>query len=247
MATLIPRSSPLVQQCCKNASTSSPSLTSPLNQESRRLQSTYRRQVIRNHVPPAPGFLPKRQDTGGRSSQSQSHVVFNPPASAPNVYHTPMKFLPQADRRRQLYESAQQSLYAHQPSRTQPSPITKPGTHLHEQTTTLPSSMTPQLPLNNKNLPSLVGTPTPKKYHLGEAEIAEIRRLRQEDPFKWTRLALAEKFNCSQFFVSLVQKSPVAAAKHARDLVDAKKQWGQRKTMAREDRSRRKALWGRDA
>jgi hypothetical protein len=91
-----------------------------------------------------------------------------------------------------------------------------------------------------------IRTPYEKKYHLGQAEIDEIRRLRAEDPRKWTRVALAEKFECSQFFVSLCCTSPIMAKENEEKLAETKRKWGRRKTEAREDRQTRKVLWGRD-
>jgi hypothetical protein len=35
-------------------------------------------------------------------SAQQDHIIFNPPSSAPSVFHTPLKFLPKDDKRRQL-------------------------------------------------------------------------------------------------------------------------------------------------
>lgn len=85
-----------------------------------------------------------------------------------------------------------------------------------------------------------------KKYHLGAEEIAEIRRLREEDPRQWTRERLAEKFECSQFFVSLCAAAPAVKEQRERELEAVKRRWGRRKTEAREDRQTRKAAWGRD-
>lgn len=74
-----------------------------------------------------------------------------------------------------------------------------------------------------------------------------MRALRAQDPDKWTRARLAEKFGCSQFFVGMVAKAPEKAEKVAREHEDARARWGRIRREAREDRGRRKALWGRDA
>jgi hypothetical protein len=92
-----------------------------------------------------------------------------------------------------------------------------------------------------------VRQPYEKTYHLTEADVAEIRRLRKEDPEQWTRVRLAEKFGCSQFFVGMVAKAPEKAAAVEKQHEDARRKWGQRRREAREDRGRRKVLWGRDA
>lgn len=90
-----------------------------------------------------------------------------------------------------------------------------------------------------------------KKYHLGPAQIEEIRTLRQSDPWKWTRKALAEKFECSQFFVGMVGElvSPAGVEKKASEeqkLEELRARWGRRKKIAREDRGRRRELWYQD-
>lgn len=86
-----------------------------------------------------------------------------------------------------------------------------------------------------------------KKYHLTQEQIDEIRRLRAEDPRMWTRVRLAEKFECSQFFVSLCCVAPEIKAEREKELEQIKKKWGRRKREAREDRQTRKAGWGKDA
>jgi hypothetical protein len=80
---------------------------------------------------------------------------------------------------------------------------------------------------------------------LTDADIAEIRRLRTEDPYTWTRWRLAEKFGCSDFFVGLVVKAPAKAVEVETAHEAARDRWGNRKRMANEDRQRRKADWGR--
>lgn len=70
--------------------------------------------------------------------------------------------------------------------------------------------------------------------------------MRTEDPRTWTRMRLAEKFGCSQFFVSLCAQAPKVAEERKRELEEIKKRWGRAKTEAREDRQRRKELWGRE-
>ena len=143
------------------------------------------------------------------------HIVFNPPSSAPSVYHTPVAFLPPNDPRRKLL--AQSYLHANPYGQSY------------------------------KRLPPPVRVTQPKKYHLGPEEIEEIRRLRAEDPFVNTRKKLAERFQCSQLFVGMICE----ASKERKDqqkqiLANAKAKWGRRKKEAREDRAKRRELWGRD-
>ncbi|MCJ1468219.1 hypothetical protein MMC07_006847 [Pseudocyphellaria aurata] len=144
------------------------------------------------------------------------HIVFNPPSSAPSVYHTPAAFLPPSDPRRQLLaESFSHANPYDDPNRELPPPARR--------------------------------LPQEKRYHLREEEIAEIRRLRTLDPNVWTRKKLAEKFDCSQFFVGMVvQASKEKKEKEKQILESVKEKWGRRKRYAREDRRKRRELWERD-
>jgi hypothetical protein len=205
---------------------SQPSLT-PLTQC--RHESTTRRHRKLLTLPEAPSYT---------SNKSEPTLIFNPPSSAPSVYHTPLKFLPKEDKRRNLYTAAlhRSTTAAH---RLQESHITAPGTPLHT------SSHLPPRPTSR--LPSPVRDPYEKKYHLTDKEIAEIRQLRTEDPYTWTRVKLAEKFGCSQFFVGMVVKAKERAKEVEGAHEQMRRKWGQHRREAREDRGRRKEMWGRDA
>ncbi|KAL8645801.1 MAG: hypothetical protein Q9226_007136 [Calogaya cf. arnoldii] len=99
----------------------------------------------------------------------------------------------------------------------------------------------------NKRLPPPIQKPTEKRYHLKEDEIAEIRRLRQKDPDTWTRKKLAQKFDCSEFFVSMVCEATQEKKQRQQMALDEiKARWGKRRTYAREDRQKRRVLWNRD-
>ncbi|KAL8782210.1 MAG: hypothetical protein Q9213_005576 [Squamulea squamosa] len=99
----------------------------------------------------------------------------------------------------------------------------------------------------NKRLPPPVQKPTEKRYHLKEEEIAELRQLRQKDPYTWSRKKLAQKFDCSEFFVSMIcEASQERKQQQQMALDDIKARWGKRRTYAREDRQKRRVLWGRD-
>ncbi|KAI9817026.1 MAG: hypothetical protein M1832_004743 [Thelocarpon impressellum] len=173
----------------------------------RRHESTFRRGTKRLRVKPEPSFL----KTG--SSPQQDHIVFNPPSSAPSVYHTPSIFLPKDDRRRDLAAVAY-------PSKTSAA---------------------------SKRLPPPVRKPYEKKYHLKEPEIAEIRRLRREDPVTWSREALAKKFECSSLFIGIVcEATKEHKEKQSRIIEAVKSRWGRKRRTAREDRGRRRETWGLD-
>ncbi|KKK17211.1 hypothetical protein P175DRAFT_0505339 [Aspergillus ochraceoroseus IBT 24754] len=66
--------------------------------ELRRSQSSYRRTKQRLRVKPDASF-------GSSSDTTQDHIIYNPPSSAPSVYHTPIKFLPANDIRKALRPS----------------------------------------------------------------------------------------------------------------------------------------------
>ncbi|KAJ4330124.1 hypothetical protein N0V87_010271 [Didymella glomerata] len=193
-----------------------------------RHESTARRHRKLLALPEAPSYT---------QSSSAPSLIFNPPSSAPSVYHTPLKFLPKDDKRRQMYAHAL-SASTSTALRHKTSFVAAPGTPLSS-----PSHLPPR---PSAALPAPVRTPYDKKYHLSEAQIAEIRQLRLGDPDKWTRVKLAEKFGCSQFFVGMVVKVPEKAARVEAEHQGMREKWGKRRREAREERERRKILWGRD-
>jgi hypothetical protein len=112
----------------------------------------------------------------------------------------------------------------------------------------LPDSLRPK-PQAQGPLPTPVRRVYEKKYHLTPQQVAEMRKLRAEDPKHWTRYRLAEKFECSRFFVGLVcmGEAPEVREDNLRKLEEVKAKWGPRKREAREMRGERRKLWGRDA
>ncbi|EMC92157.1 hypothetical protein BAUCODRAFT_38182 [Baudoinia panamericana UAMH 10762] len=194
-------------------------------QSCRRQESTYRRTRKALRVKPDPSFLPSKTET-------QDHIIFNPPSSAPSVYHTPSLFLPQDDPRRRVHTRA---------SSAGANPPSTPGiSRVPSATATVP-------PTKDRTLLPSVRPTYEKKYHVTPEQVEEIRRLRQEDPRQWTRVRLAERFECSQFFISLCCSAPEVKAEHDKALEEIKKKWGRRKAEAREARKERKKLWGMDA
>ena len=179
-----------------------------------RYESTTRRLRQRLRVKPDPSFA----DT----SPTQDHIIYNPPSSAPSVYHTPSKFLPKNDKRRQLLAST-----------TSSSPLAS-------SSTTSDSSDAP-------TLPPPVRMPVEKKYHLTAKDFTEIKRLRTEDPLKWSNIALARKFRCSTVLIPMICSAPKETKDlREKELDEIKRKWGPRKRTAREDRTRRRENWGRD-
>lgn len=224
------------------------------NVEFRRGEATYRRHIKKLSIPPAPSFGPQKPTKRVVDIPPSSHIIFNPPPSAPNVYHTPLKFLPKSDRRRQLYtNSAAPSLYnvaANSKTVHTPSPVAKPGTALHEIARTMPSTLLPRVPESDPMPPPLKRVDDDggeKKYHVTPEQVAEMQGLRREDHAKWTIDRLAERYGCSTLFVRICAKNWDAGRAHAERVEAVEARWGRKKMLARQDRRRRKDLWGRDA
>lgn len=70
------------------------------NVSAHRNDSTFQRTKKMLNIKPDPLFV------YSKNSPQQDHIIFNPPLSAPSVLHTPLKFLPKDDKRRQLIENA---------------------------------------------------------------------------------------------------------------------------------------------
>lgn len=188
---------------------------SVLNTTTKRHQSTYRRNKARLNIKPDPNFLPSK-------TEPHDHIIFNPPPSMPNVYHTPTIFLPKDDKRRLLQSPTTKSLLANTPTFT---------------------------PSGKERLPPPVRKPYEKRYHLTEKDLEEMRRLRTEDSMKWSVTKLARHFDCSLMFVCSVIEglAPGKIAMQAKVAEVVKSRWGTKRRVAREDRALRKEQWYRDA
>ena len=203
-----------------------------------------------------PRPAPSAAVTSKYRQPARDTVVFNPPPSAPSPYHTPAIFLPPNDPRRQLLarSHAYENPYAApamgiQSSSTQ-STIRSPPSAPASISTPSPASAdhTPVTTPPRAPLPPPVKRPRRKTYHLGAAEIAEIRRLRATDPFVWTRKKLAERFGCTEFFVGMCMPANQERMEwHERNLEAAKTRWGPKRRWARHERTQRRELWNRDA
>jgi hypothetical protein len=199
-------------------------------------------------MPEAPSMKTMKSD-----GPKTSHIVFNPPPSAPNVYHTPLKFLPQDDIRRKLFETGRsmynlQNAASSSPSASgQPrSPIAIPGTALHEIPHGFPSGLAPRAP-DDAPLPPPISAPYVPAAALTQAQVDEIRRLRLEDPAKWPLRRLARRFGCSYRLVAAIQVSREAHEREVREAEGQRERWSERRAKARVDRGRRRELWIRDA
>ncbi|POS83715.1 hypothetical protein EPUL_005141 [Erysiphe pulchra] len=164
----------------------------------------------RLNVKPDPSFL------NFDNSPQQDHIIFNPPQSAPSVFHTPLKFLPPNDKRIKLLSTtaAKHLNLGHSPSLVKLPPLMRP---------------------KEVNIP---------RGHLNAEAIAEIQNLNNKDPNTWTNRKLARKFNCSSEFVSVCLRHAGGDPSRRKAEVKAKwdfveSQWGPRRKKAREDRQKR--------
>ncbi|KXX76915.1 hypothetical protein MMYC01_208100 [Madurella mycetomatis] len=201
-----------------------PTLPSGTRQKS---SSARTRRALR--IPPHPSFLNSNLD----ARPTGDHIIFNPPASAPSVYHTPFKFLPKSDPRRRanlasaLFGSSTTIQYNN--TTTNSSSPESAGT----AAAAAPSSPGDLPVVNELDL-------HPTNHSVTKEDIEQMRALRLADPVTNSVQALAERFGCSKLFVMMCCQSP----REHRDKVKAqeeavKARWGPRRTAAREERRRR--------
>jgi len=79
-------------------------------------------------------------------------------------------------------------------------------------------------------------------------QIQEIKRLRREDPEKYSRARLARMFNCTSHFVAQVAALPPTQRKQFRKRRDEEHEavregWGERKSLIAEIRKKRREFW----
>lgn len=219
--------------CCRNALllSSSPSITSAASSQLRSLianglrgtrqKSTTSRTKRALNIPPHPSFLSSPEDVTNPAVASGSHIIFNPPSSTPSVYHTPFKFLPKTDPRRRANLTA--TLFA-------------------SSTTIKYNPSASDAVATVEKLPVLHPAP-PKTYHLTEADVQEMRRLRATDPVKNSVTALATRYKCPKIFVLMCCH---ASASHNEEMAAQRKaieaKWGPRKAAAVADRKRRRQM-----
>ena len=98
--------------------------------------------------------------------------------------------------------------------------------------------------ISHDDLPPPLRPIKQKLYHLTQEQIDEIRQLREQDPVKWTRKKLAEKFECSQFYIGII--APVSKERkiELEKEIDQKiEKMGWKKKFIRNERARRRELW----
>ncbi|KAI1402258.1 mitochondrial ribosomal protein subunit L20-domain-containing protein [Hypoxylon fuscum] len=192
------------------------STTTSISISQRRHQSSTSRTKRALKIAPHPSFLASPSG----SSAETSHVVYNPPSSVASVYHTPFKFLPRSDPRRQANLSQ----------------LLRTSADLSTSTATSTTQLPPELK-----------TPD-KQYNVTREQVDEMRALRAADPAQWSVLRLAQRFACAPYFVMMCCKAPADHRDQARARLDAvKARWGPIRTNAREERKKRKALLLKDA
>ncbi|KAH7340910.1 mitochondrial ribosomal protein subunit L20-domain-containing protein [Rhizoctonia solani] len=94
--------------------------------------------------------------------------------------------------------------------------------------------------------PELHPKPEIERPRLTQDQIEEIRRLRLSDPKNNSCQALAKQFNCTPIFVSMVAPLPKQKREELeKEQREAQKreQWGERKTLIREIRKKRRQFW----
>ncbi|KAK0387305.1 hypothetical protein NLU13_5618 [Sarocladium strictum] len=142
-------------------------------------------------------------------------IIYNPPSSQATPHHTPFLFLPRNDPRRDALKRMRASGLL-------PSPAIEPS-----------GQLAPELNYKRRS----------PKSHITAQDVAEMKRLRAEDPVTWSVNALAKKFECSTIFVKMAAP---ASEEHTQWLAEKlerrKARWGPMRSQAREDRKRREEM-----
>ncbi len=223
----------------------------------RRQQSTTSRTKKALKIAPHPSFL-----AAGPASPTANHVIFNPPSSAPSVYHTPFKFLPKSDPRRQANLS-QFLLQQYKEKREHERQRVK----LHQQSISSTSSTSTSTSTSTSSSDGGVGgegegagagagagdlpptltadeeVRTQPQRNVTREQVDEMRALRAEDPERWSVVRLARRFGCTNWFVMICCRAPAEHAESERVRKQAvRARWGPIRTHARDERGKRKAL-----
>ncbi|KAI0081581.1 hypothetical protein K474DRAFT_1249747 [Panus rudis PR-1116 ss-1] len=129
--------------------------------------------------------------------------------------------------------------FVHRPPPTAPSPFSY---------TVSPTSplLKPANPENNVLPPTVRKEKTVPR--MSDEDLERMRKLRAEDPRKWTTGRLAKEFNCTPRFVMMQARLPVAIKKELKRKRDAEHQearekWGEKKAFNHDVRQRRREFW----
>ncbi len=192
-----------------------------------RTAATRRRLKRALNIPPHPSFL-----ANAGSNPGVDTIVINPPSSAPSVFHTPFKFLPKEDPRRRANLA---SLFSSARTASTTIAYNDPNLHALSSASADPETSLPPR-FRTKNDAELL----PTRHHLTEADVAEMRRLRAEDPEINSVLALSRRFQCSKLFVLMCcQASTEHQQKRQAEKQSIIDRWGPRKQAAVNERRRR--------
>jgi hypothetical protein len=155
-------------------------------------------------ISPHPDFL--------TPTSGQNHIIFNPPSSAPSVYHTPFKFLPKSDPRRQANLS--QLLRS---SSDLPTPALPPPSRTTE-------TRQKQYNVTREQVEEM------RELRASDPAMWSVHELAKK--FQCTPL----------FVMMCCKASPEHKDKERQRLEAIKARWGTIRTKAREDRKKRKVL-----
>jgi len=127
--------------------------------------------------------------------------------------------------------------------------MSTPGTALRESPFTFPTGYASSV-ADMADLPAPASKPFHISKMLTQEDVEEIRRLRGENPKKWSVEALRTKFGCTSVMVMHICKK-VSKEKGLKKAHWDKKMrniasWGKRKREAMDARQRRKEMWLRD-
>ncbi|KXJ92071.1 mitochondrial ribosomal protein subunit L20-domain-containing protein [Microdochium bolleyi] len=188
----------------------------------RRTQATLARTKRALKIPPHPSFL--------TPDAASTHIIYNPPAAAPSVFHTPFKFLPKSDPRRQ----ANLTQLVRRRSSSDPLAASPPGDTSAASATA--ATLPPPLTRGEENR-------FKPRRNVTREQVDEMRALRAANPLKWSVLKLAEKYECTPIFVMMCCKASAEHQANERERKAAiRARWGPTRTQAREERTKRKAL-----
>ncbi|KAG6001847.1 hypothetical protein E4U21_003775 [Claviceps maximensis] len=174
-------------------------------------------------IAPHDSFLPTRT----APFPAADTIIYNPPSSEASPAHTPFIFLPPSDPRRLALLRIRKTLGAAAAAAAEINPGQGgEGDSVAGTAAELP----PMMKYKRRTA----------RYHLTEEHVEEIRRLRAEDPIRWSVGRLAAKFDCSDVFVKMV----APASKEHHEWLQAKLErkmarWGPKRIQAREDRKTR--------
>jgi len=154
-----------------------------------------------------------------------------PPARAPDPFTDP----------KVVHQTVSNDLtFIHRPPPSAPTPLSY---------TTAPVSPLlqpkPQVTASGP-LPPRLGRAAPER--MSDEAIAEMQRLRKEDPETWTTASLARKFGCTQTFVMMKAPLKMSLRKQRRRERDAehekfRNRWGEKRSLIRDIQHKRREMW----